>query len=93
VLVMGLVPQPFLDRFAHAADRFVDRATYGLPGSRVTEEEVRLQVMPLPPPGGDIIPRAAPPATAVAPAAPHPPILPVDDPLLRPHQPDPHGAH
>jgi NADH-quinone oxidoreductase subunit M len=64
VLVMGLWPQPLLDRIAPATDRFVARAQLGTPDSaRVRDTDVRVTVPPIegaPSP----IPRA--PITAMA---------------------------
>jgi NADH-quinone oxidoreductase subunit M len=44
VLVMGLMPQPFLNRIAPSTDRFISRATFGAPGSTVNEDAVRVTV-------------------------------------------------
>ena len=49
VLFMGVSPQPFLDRLAPASSRFVDRFSYGQAGSKLSDADVRMQVMPLPP--------------------------------------------
>jgi len=48
VAVMGLMPQPFLDRLAPSTDRYVARAQLGAPGTRVSDADVRMRVMPLP---------------------------------------------
>jgi NADH-quinone oxidoreductase subunit M len=61
VLVMGLMPQPFLDRIAPSTDRFLARARVGTPGTSVQDDQVRVEVMSLPPS-----------TTAAAPSAPVP---------------------
>jgi NADH-quinone oxidoreductase subunit M len=48
VLVMGLMPQPFLNRIAPSTDRFISRATFGAPGTPVNEDAVRVTVQGLP---------------------------------------------
>jgi NADH-quinone oxidoreductase subunit M len=48
VLVMGLLPQPFLDRLAPSTDRFIARASLGAPGVRGGEELLRMNVLPQP---------------------------------------------
>jgi NADH-quinone oxidoreductase subunit M len=48
VLVMGLMPQPFLDRLNPSSQRFITRANLGAPGSNVQPSEVRISVMDLP---------------------------------------------
>ena len=60
VLVMGLVPQPFLERLAPSTDRFVARAQVGVPGHNPSDAQVRVQALPLP---------AAQPQVAAAAAA------------------------
>jgi NADH-quinone oxidoreductase subunit M len=45
---MGLQPQPFLDRLAPAATRFVQRANLGAPTSKVSDDDIRMTVSPLP---------------------------------------------
>jgi NADH-quinone oxidoreductase subunit M len=49
VLVMGLMPQPFLDRINPSTERFITRANLGAPGSRVQASDARISVMGLPP--------------------------------------------
>ncbi|MEN9800433.1 MAG: hypothetical protein RL653_4130 [Pseudomonadota bacterium] len=48
IVVMGLMPQPFLDRLNPSSERFVARASYGDRGSSVTRDQVMMPVMPLP---------------------------------------------
>ena len=48
VLVMGLMPQPFLNRIAPSTDRFISRATFGAPGTPVNDDAVRVTVKGLP---------------------------------------------
>jgi NADH-quinone oxidoreductase subunit M len=60
VVVMGLKPQPFLDRINPATERFVSRATLGAPGSQVQPADVRINVMGLPPSGEAAAPHAQP---------------------------------
>jgi NADH-quinone oxidoreductase subunit M len=48
VLVMGLMPQPFLDRLAPSTNRFIARASVGTPGATPDESQLQVQVMPLP---------------------------------------------
>ncbi|MBN1203686.1 MAG: NADH-quinone oxidoreductase subunit M [Myxococcaceae bacterium] len=48
VLVMGLQPQPFLDRLAPSTDRFIARASVGTPGATVDESKLPIEVQPLP---------------------------------------------
>jgi NADH-quinone oxidoreductase subunit M len=48
VLLMGVAPQPLLDRIAPATDRFVARAMLGTPDSaRVKDTDVRVTVPPV----------------------------------------------
>jgi NADH-quinone oxidoreductase subunit M len=81
VLVMGIRPQPFLDRLAPSTDRFVARATYALDKQHESEVAVRMNVQPLPAqnPGAEPIENLAPmplrrpmvpPPAAVAPSRP-----------------------
>ncbi|MCI0569399.1 MAG: NADH-quinone oxidoreductase subunit M, partial [Myxococcaceae bacterium] len=52
VLVMGLRPQPFLERLTPASQRFVARANVGLPegaAPKAQEALVRVDALPLPP--------------------------------------------
>ncbi|HEX8819930.1 MAG TPA: NADH-quinone oxidoreductase subunit M, partial [Archangium sp.] len=46
--VMGLMPQPFLDRINPSTERFITRANLGIPGSTVQPGEVQISVMGLP---------------------------------------------
>jgi NADH-quinone oxidoreductase subunit M len=48
VLVMGLMPQPFLDRLEPSTNRFIARASVGAPGATPDESQLRVEVMPLP---------------------------------------------
>ncbi len=48
VLVMGLQPQPFLDRLAPSTNRFIARASVGAPGATPDESKLQVEVMPLP---------------------------------------------
>ena len=48
VLVMGLMPQPFLDRLAPSTNRFIARASVGTPGATPDQSQLPIQVMPLP---------------------------------------------
>ncbi len=53
VLVMGLRPQPFLDRLEPSTNRFIARAGLSLPGAaRVGDETLRVTTMALPPAEG-----------------------------------------
>jgi NADH-quinone oxidoreductase subunit M len=52
VPVMGLMPQPFLERIEPSTERFIARATLGAPGADVAESAVRVTVMGLPTSGG-----------------------------------------
>ncbi len=90
VLVMGLMPQPFLDRLNPAADRFVDRFNVGARDSRITDAEVRMVVAQLPPRAAQPLPGAPRPlglgnvqpvplSAPLRPAAPAP-AAPVADP-------------
>jgi NADH-quinone oxidoreductase subunit M len=47
VLVMGLQPQPFLDRIAPSTNRFIARASVGTPGATPDQNLLPIQVMPL----------------------------------------------
>lgn len=50
VLVMGLRPQPFLDRLEPSTNRFIARAGLSVPGvARAGDETLRVTTMPLPP--------------------------------------------
>jgi NADH-quinone oxidoreductase subunit M len=48
VLVMGLMPQPFLDRLAPSTNRFIARASVGTPGATPDPSQLQVEVMPLP---------------------------------------------
>jgi NADH-quinone oxidoreductase subunit M len=48
VFVMGLLPQPFLDRLEPSTNRFIARATFGAPGGTTNEDAVRIRVRELP---------------------------------------------
>jgi NADH-quinone oxidoreductase subunit M len=48
VLVMGLQPQPFLDRLAPSTNRFIARASVGTPGATPDASKLQVEVMPLP---------------------------------------------
>ncbi|AGC42472.1 NADH dehydrogenase I subunit M [Myxococcus stipitatus DSM 14675] len=43
--VMGLMPQPFLDRIAPSTDRFIARARVGTPGATHQLDQLRVEVM------------------------------------------------
>jgi NADH-quinone oxidoreductase subunit M len=58
VLVMGLMPQPFLDRINPSTERFIQRAELGIPGSQVRPSDVQISVMGLPPAGLAAAPNA-----------------------------------
>ena len=58
VLVMGLMPQPFLDRINPSTERFISRANLGIPGNQVQASEVQISVMGLPPTGLAAAPNA-----------------------------------
>ncbi|OJT17884.1 NADH dehydrogenase [Archangium sp. Cb G35] len=61
VLVMGLMPQPFLDRINPSTERFLQRAELGIPGSQVRPSDVQISVMGLPPAGLAAAPNAPTP--------------------------------
>jgi NADH-quinone oxidoreductase subunit M len=60
VAVMGLMPQPFLDRINPSTERFITRANLGAPGSKVQPGDVQITVMGLPPAGMAAAPTAQP---------------------------------
>ncbi|WP_224361307.1 complex I subunit 4 family protein [Hyalangium versicolor] len=62
VLIMGLKPQPFLDRIAPSTNRFIARASVGTPGATPDASQLNVEVMPLPE------------KTAAAPSAPSSPL-------------------
>ncbi|RJS17376.1 Fe-S-binding domain-containing protein [Corallococcus sp. H22C18031201] len=71
VPVMGLMPQPFLDRIAPSTDRFVARASVGAPGAQVKDDQLRVEAMALPSSATATAPSAHVPHAARA-AAPSP---------------------
>ncbi|HEX8438667.1 NADH-quinone oxidoreductase subunit M [Archangium sp.] len=48
VAVMGLMPQPFLDRINPSSERFITRANLGAPGNQLRPADVQISVMGLP---------------------------------------------
>ncbi|MFZ5468689.1 MAG: complex I subunit 4 family protein [Myxococcota bacterium] len=80
VLVMGLFPQPFLERLAPASARLVARAQVGTPGVPFAEELVRMKVAALAPvegaPPPSIVPGPIKPLFRVSPSEPGPSPLP-----------------
>jgi NADH-quinone oxidoreductase subunit M len=48
VAVMGLMPQPFLDRINPSTERFITRASLGAPGTQLRPADVQISVMGLP---------------------------------------------
>jgi NADH-quinone oxidoreductase subunit M len=48
VAVMGLMPQPFLDRINPSTERFIKRASVGAPGTQLQPADVQISVMGLP---------------------------------------------
>ncbi|MCI0670627.1 MAG: hypothetical protein L0Y64_09215, partial [Myxococcaceae bacterium] len=73
-LVMGLRPQPFLERLTPASQRFVARANVGLPegaAPKAQEALVRVDALPLPP-LAEGRPVLAQPAAPVSPTEPAP---------------------
>jgi NADH-quinone oxidoreductase subunit M len=82
VVVMGLVPQPFLKKLESASARFVARATLGSPGFNAPDSVLRMEVAQLAPTEGA--------STAAAQASPPIPPRPAEagippplDPLIR----------
>ncbi|NMO22079.1 NADH-quinone oxidoreductase subunit M [Pyxidicoccus fallax] len=65
VLVMGLMPQPFLDRINPSTERFLARARVGTPGATVDPSQVRVEVMSLPSKQTAAAPSAPVPLAAV----------------------------
>jgi NADH-quinone oxidoreductase subunit M len=59
VVLMGLLPQPFLERLRPSAERFVARATVGLPGS-AGSELVRMELAQRDAAGGPLQPGPPP---------------------------------
>ncbi|HZH74944.1 MAG TPA: NADH-quinone oxidoreductase subunit M [Archangium sp.] len=60
VLVMGLMPQPFLDRINPSTERFITRASLGIPGNDVQADQVQISVMGLPASDVAVAPTAQP---------------------------------
>jgi NADH-quinone oxidoreductase subunit M len=60
VLVMGLMPQPFLDRINPSTERFITRANLGIPGNTVQPDQVQISVMGLPASDVAVAPTAQP---------------------------------
>jgi len=60
VLVMGLMPQPFLDRINPSTERFITRANLGIPGNNVQPDQVQISVMGLPASDVAVAPTAQP---------------------------------
>ncbi|WP_309890511.1 NADH-quinone oxidoreductase subunit M [Archangium sp.] len=60
VLVMGLMPQPFLDRINPSTERFITRASLGIPGNNVQADQVQISVMGLPASDLAVAPTAQP---------------------------------
>ncbi|MCY1074613.1 complex I subunit 4 family protein [Archangium lansingense] len=58
VLVMGLMPQPFLDRINPSTERFIARGHLGIPGNQIQASDVQISVMGLPPAGLAAAPNA-----------------------------------
>jgi NADH-quinone oxidoreductase subunit M len=69
VLVMGLKPQPFLDRLEPSTNRFIARASVGTPGATPDESKLPVEVMPLPEKKTAAAPSESPRALAALPAA------------------------
>ncbi|HYV45481.1 MAG TPA: NADH-quinone oxidoreductase subunit M [Myxococcaceae bacterium] len=65
-LLMGLYPQPFLERLQAPTERFVARVNVGVPGVETDDDVVRFNVMPLPPPDAEQ-PKPAQPAVSANP--------------------------
>ncbi|MBX5483512.1 MAG: NADH-quinone oxidoreductase subunit M [Myxococcaceae bacterium] len=94
VLVMGLMPQPFLERIEPASARFVARATLGSPHAPADAARLlRMEVADLPPaesaPKIAALPAAPTPVPAPSPAALQaveipPTVRPVETPVRRP---------
>jgi NADH-quinone oxidoreductase subunit M len=75
VLVMGLMPQPFLERLAPSTERFIARASVGNAALTPDESKLKVEVQPLPT------------ETAAAPARPHHPLAAATAVLPSPSQP------
>jgi NADH-quinone oxidoreductase subunit M len=102
--VMGLWPQPFLERLAPSTDKFVARAQFGVHGAHISDEAVRVQAATLPDLPAGTAAMAPPPGQVFAGPGPTPPprvnVLPRPNfkppPLLPTQQPvgqDPHEGH
>jgi len=72
VLVMGLMPQPFLDRIAPSTDRFIARASVGNPTLTPSENLLRVEVQPLPTETAAAPTRSRNPLAAATAAVPSP---------------------
>ncbi len=70
--VMGLMPQPFLDRIQPSTDRYIARARVGTPGATVEADRVRVEVMQLPSTRTAALPAAPVPHAARAVPSPRP---------------------
>ncbi|MCI0571714.1 MAG: NADH-quinone oxidoreductase subunit M [Myxococcaceae bacterium] len=69
VLVMGLRPQPFLERLEPSARRLVARANVARPGAASPDAELLISALPLPPAGGTVAKSPeAPPRLPLRPA-------------------------
>jgi NADH-quinone oxidoreductase subunit M len=68
VPVMGLMPQPFLERIEPSTQRFIARGSVGLPDATADDAALRVQVLSLPSPQSAAAP-SVPSPLAVAPAA------------------------
>jgi NADH-quinone oxidoreductase subunit M len=68
VVVMGLMPQPFLDRIEPSTQRFIRRGSVGMPGATVDDAALRVEAMALPSTQTAAAP-SVPRPLAVAPAA------------------------
>jgi len=72
VLVMGLMPQPFLDRIAPSTDRFIARASVGNPALTPSENLLRVEVQQLPTETAAAPTRSRNPLAAATAAVPSP---------------------
>ena len=68
VFVMGLRPQPFLDRIEPSTQRFIARGSVGVKGANPSDEAVRVEAMALPSAQTAAVP-SVPSPLAVVPAA------------------------
>ncbi|MBI3182694.1 MAG: NADH-quinone oxidoreductase subunit M [Myxococcales bacterium] len=76
VLLMGLYPQPFLERLSPSSERFLARAQYATARVHLSDEAVRMRVAELPAAKGPV-PAPPPPPPLAQPA---PPPAPPDGP-------------